>query len=696
MRRVLTVSLLLVIIVFGIYAQVVDHAFLTLDDLSYVKSNEHVNRGLSLDAVRWAMTSEVVSNWHPLTMLSHQLDVTLFGVGDGAAGKHLLVNVALHALNGVLLLTLLRAMTGRLWLSAAVAFVWAVHPLRVESVAWVAERKDVLCALFWLLAMHAYVRYARAQRGRQARWYAAALALFILGYLSKPMIVTLPFVLLLIDIWPLDRLRIGGQPRRDDTSPIGPDTPGVGLRRAILEKLPFFVLAVVFSIVTFLVQQQSKAMTWAAEIPLADRALNAIVVYVIYLRQTIWPSGLAVLYPHRSLVGLGAWPVGIVAGCGAILLAVTAACAAMWRAGVSTSRGRAPMIGWLWFLGTLVPVIGLVQVGFHGHADRYTYLPAIGLIIAMVWAVDAVTARWRRRAVPLACLAVAVIAALAGASFMQVRHWTDSIALFERSVAITDRNWFALGLLGSAYRDADRLDASIAAYEAATAIREDNAELYNDFAQSLLLDERFDEAAAAIDRAMALDSESYRSHNNRGLLLAARGRSAEALRAYAEALKRKPEAVDVLLNIAQVHFTDGDYPRAIDAYTRALALEPAPAPVHNNLGFAYQRTGQLSRAIEQYERALSLDPSFGKAHYNLAQVHAQLGRDEQAVAAYRRAIAQDATVADWHYNLAISLARLGRYDQALAAMEKVLELTPADAEARQQANRLRRLAGEGG
>jgi len=405
------------------------NGFVNLDDSLYVTGNPWVLKGLAPESLAWALTANVANNWHPLTLLSHLLDVQLFGLH--AAGHHG-TSLLLHAANGLLLFAVLRRMTGRLWRSWTVAALFAVHPTHVESVAWISERKDVLSALFWILAMAAWTAWARQPApGR----YLVVMILMVLGLAAKPMVVTLPFVLLLLDAWPLERLHLGW-------------------RRLILEKLPLLALSAISSLVTL--RYQETSMVPLEVLPLSFRLANAAVAYAAYLGKTLFPWHLAVFYPIPLAI-----PVWKTAGAAALLIAITAF--AVWRA----RRSLWLLTGWLWFLGTLVPVIGLVQVGRQAMADRYLYLPSIGLYLAVVWGIAELV---KRREVRLA-MAAAAILALAAATWTQTRTWQDSVTLYRHALAVTDGNYLAHLGLAKALTARQDWNGAAEQYRAALALR---------------------------------------------------------------------------------------------------------------------------------------------------------------------------------------------------------------------------------
>ena len=399
-----------------VFLQTRSFGFVNFDDPSYLSANDAVRAGLSWRGARWAFTTFATGNWHPLTWLSLMLDIDLFGVDPGRSH---LVNVVLHAVNAIMLYATLRAATGIAWRSALVAALFAVHPLHVESVAWISERKDLLSAFFGLLCLAAHVRYARTGR---ISWYLGSLGALVLGLASKPMLVSAPVLLLLLDRWPL---------RRSEP-----------LARLVLEKIPFFLAAAASSAVTIVAQRAGGAVTTLAGLPLSSRIANAVVSYAGYLGKTVWPSSLAAAYPHPAFAGSGISPAAVAASA-ALLLVISCTCALQWR--------RRPFlaIGWAWFLVTLVPVSGLVQVGIQSMADRYTYLPLVGIFLSVVWAVPDRIGRAARLAVAAGC--AVVIATLAMVAHAQTAYWSDSVTLFEHALTVTGDNPTALRNLGVAH-----------------------------------------------------------------------------------------------------------------------------------------------------------------------------------------------------------------------------------------------------
>jgi tetratricopeptide (TPR) repeat protein len=516
----LVLSACLVLLVIIPYAQTVTHEFISYDDQEFVTNNPVVRSGLSWDGLRWAFTTAHSANWIPLAWLSHMLDVSLFGL---APGWHHLVNVLLHALSTVLLFFALFRMTGGMWQSVFVAALFGIHPLHVESVAWIAERKDVLSGLFFMLILLAYERYVRLGGVKP---YLLVLLLFALGLLSKSMLVTVPFVLLLLDIWPLGRTSLAA--------------PATGLARTpppwqqlVREKVPLFLLSLMVSIVTYVAQLHGGAMgaMEQALLPFVTRLANAAVAYASYLGKMIWPSSLAVFYPHPGLT-LPWWKV---IGAVTVLTVITAS-------SLKTLRTRPYLsVGLAWFLGTLVPVIGLVQVGIQAEADRYMYLPLIGLAIMLAWsAEDLFTWAGKHRKQAQAAAGGVAIVVLVVLTTMQVVTWKDSISVFRRAVEVVPENWYAHRALAGALAQAGRPDDAIEQYQEALRLRPRDSKAHNDLAVELAGQHRYEEAIMHYREALRIRQDFPEAHNNLGNALAMVGRSKEAVEQYQRALELRP------------------------------------------------------------------------------------------------------------------------------------------------------------
>jgi len=513
-HKKIIVCFILALGVVSVYWPVYRYDFVNYDDVDYVVENTHVRAGLTLDGVKWAFTTGHAGNWHPLTWLSHMTDVQLFGMN---AGAHHVVNVLFHIANALLLFLLLEKMTHVLWPSAIVAALFAWHPLHVESVAWIAERKDVLSTLLGLLALWAYAEYAES--AKRNYWWAA-LVCFALGLMAKPMLVTLPFVFLLLDYWPLKR---------------PPGIPGIHGIPGIKDKLPFFTLSAASSIVTFVVQRHGGAVAAFENVPLRHRVLNTVIAYAAYLRKAFLPMDLAVIYPISAPRW---WEAGIAF---TLLLAISIA-AIYWA-----RRHPWLLVGWLWFLGMLVPVIGLVQVGSQSMADRYTYLPLVGIFIIVVWATAEVAG------------SIAVLAVLLVLTSMQVRVWQNSQALFEHAIAVTKDNHIAHSILGRVFVNSGRFEEGQSHFEEALRILPNSAEArlnlsrthYN-FGNALMKQNQLEPAIAHFAEAARLDPKMAEAQNNWAYALTLEGRLREAAEHYAAALRINPDLVEARLNAARL------------------------------------------------------------------------------------------------------------------------------------------------
>jgi tetratricopeptide (TPR) repeat protein len=598
-----------------VYAPVWHHAFVNYDDDRYVTENPFVRQGLSLASVRWALTTTHASNWHPLTWLSHMLDVELYSLHP--AGHHL-TSVVLHAANAVLLMWVLFGMTGRFWPGLLVALLFALHPLRVESVAWVAERKDVLAGLFWMLTLLAYGRYVRRPGGAR---YGLVIACFAVGLTAKPTLVTLPFVLLLLDVWPLRRTA----------------TEAHAIRKRVVEKVPLFVLSAASVAITLVAQKSGGAMRASEIWPLGQRLANALIAYVAYLWKTVWPTRLACFYPHPAAVRADASWMGwaVVAG---LLLAVASAVAV-----AAMRRHPYVAVGWFWYLGTLVPVIGIVQVGSQAMADRYTYLPLIGIYIVVAWTLsDWIEGRARLPAFVVPAIAV-VIAALATVTRIQVAHWKDGEALFEHALRVTRDNYVAQNNLGTLFESRGDLG----------------------------------QAAVRFERALRIRPDFAPAHNNLGLVLTKQGDLPEAIEYFEHAIRLNPGYAEAHNNLGVALQRQGDIARAAEHFERAVSLDPVNAEAHNNLGVIYEQRGDLVRAAEHYERALRIDPSFAEAHNNLGNVLLGRGDLAGARARYESALRVRPDLAEAHNNLGFVLARQGDLRGAVSHYRRALEIRPA-------------------
>jgi Flp pilus assembly protein TadD len=598
------ICLSLVLVVLVVYWQVANHDFIHLDDIQYVIENPHVQAGFTRHSVVWAFTATHAANWHPLTWLSHMLDCQLYDLNP--MGHHL-TNLLFHLANTLLLFIVLKQMTGAIWRSGLVAALFALHPLHVESVAWVAERKDVLSTFFWLFTMWTYGRYVAAPGSRR---YLLTLFVFALGLMAKPMLVTLPFVLLLLDYWPLGRFRVspaGGNDQGQVQVPLSSVKTRAPSSRLIWEKIPFFIVSLASCVVTFLVQQKGGAVETVEAFPLTIRIGNALVSYVSYMGKMIWPRSLAVFYPHPG-TSLPWWQA---IAAGLLLIFITIG---VIRAG----RQHAYLaVGWLWYLGTLVPVIGLVQVGAQALADRYTYVPLIGLFIMISWFIPDLLTGWRHRGIALSGAAVTVVSALMVCTWMQLQHWKNDITLFEHALKVTANNYLAHDSLGNALAEQGKLDQAITHYSAALRIKPNSLNTHNTLGVAFLEGGDIDQAITHYYAALRLKSDSAETHNNLGVAFFSLGQLDKAIGHYLTAIKLDPTFSKAHNNLGNALVQKGKLDEAISQYHRALEIKTNYPEAHNNLGVALARQGKMDEAVAQFEKALWLKPDYAQARKNL-------------------------------------------------------------------------------
>jgi hypothetical protein len=565
-----------------VFGQTLSHDFINYDDPRYVYENTRITSGLSLSGVAWAFTHIHSMNWHPLTTISHMFDCQLYGL---KAGGHHFTNVFLHIVAVMLLFAALLQMTGAFWRSAFVAAVFAIHPLRVESVGWIAERKDVLSGVFFMLTLLAYVYYVRVPSVRR---YLVVVFVLACGLMSKSMLVTLPFVLLLLDYWPLDRIK--GQ-----------------MWKRVLEKIPLIALSAVSSIATFLAQK--GAVGWTEELPILERINNAVVSYVLYIWQMLWPVNLAVFYPHpenRLLL----WEIITSL---LLLICVTAVAIAL--------RKQRPylIIGWLWYLGMLVPVIGLVQVGWQGRADRYTYLPQIGLYIAITWTVADLTTLWRRRRTILSTAAILVIGVLTWRAWVQTSYWRDSETLFKHALAVTTNNDVAENNLGIVYLRQGNVDEAISLLQAAVDLRPDNSPAHENLAKALLQQGKVADALVHYRKLLELQPDNIEVHNIVGTVLIQQGRIREGVEEWQKVLAIQADNGNAMSNLAWVFATSPDDSlrdgaKAVQLASEALRISGRRIPlIFRTLAAAYAETGDFSKAIQTAQQGVDLANSQGNS-----------------------------------------------------------------------------------
>jgi protein O-mannosyl-transferase len=672
----MAVSLGLVTI--ALYWPATGHDFVNYDDPDYVTENPHVRGGLNWAAVKWAFTNPVCCNYHPLTVLSHMLDCQLFGLNPWG---HHLINVVLHALNAILVFVLLQHMTGARWRSLIVAALFAVHPLRVESVAWVAERKDVLSACFGFLALIFYSRYAEGRRHktgiRSQRseftdthhgsritdhpfiFYLLSLCFLALGLMSKPMLVTWPFLMLLLDFWPLHRV---------ERSTLNPQPSTIwGL---VIEKIPFLALAVAASFVTFVMQ--GDAIAAAQGFPLAARSGNALISYCRYLGRLSWPTDLAVFYPHP-----GQWPMAKVLLAGGLILGISGL--------FFVQRRRFPflLVGWLWFCGTLVPVIGLVQVGGQAMADRYSYIPSLGVLLLAVWGTAELTTRCRNRQTVLAITSTIALAAFALATHFQLKHWKDSLTLFSHAIAVTRNNALAEGNLGNALGARGHRKEAIPHFQEALRLYPLYAEAHLNFGVALVEEGRIDEGIEHYRAAIKARPNYAQAHRLLAGALALEDKHDEAKKEFLEALRLKPDYPEAHARLGHLLLLQGAQEEGLRHLFEAIRIRDDCENGHYYLASALARQGRMQEAVVHFRAAVRVRPDHAAALNDLSWILATerapgLRNVTEAIRLATRACEVSAhTNAAFLDTLGTALFEAGRCAEAIEVTQKAATIAAA-------------------
>ena len=705
-----TAATLLVLAVLAVYLPVAKLDFTNYDDPSYITGNPFVLSGLTWKNVGWAFTHACSANWHPVTWISHMVDCQLFGWNP--AGHHL-TNLFFHTVNTVLLFLLLRALTGAFWRSACVAALFALHPMHVESVAWISERKDLLSAFFFILTLMAYAKYveksevqspksegtpktesrrAADEGGRQEGecktqepelespnsasrlafhgsrftphvsrftfhafiFYLLSLSLFALGLMSKPMLVTLPCVLLLLDYWPLHRFGLKTQDSRLKT-----------LLPLLLEKLPFFALAAASSCITILVQRSWGAIAPVEDVPLALRVVNVPVNYYRYLGKLVWPVDLAVLYPY-----VRGWPLAKVLTAVVVLVAVTLL--------ALSQRNQRPffLVGWAWFVGMLVPVIGLLQTGNQSIADRYTYLPAIGLFIIFAWGfAELIGASAARRALA-AVAATALLLACALLSQAQVLRWQNTETLFRHALAVTTGNFVAYNSLGYLFLGYHELDQAKRCFRAALGANRACHFSWQSLGMALIEEGKYDEAIAHCQTALQLNPRMAEAQATLGLALMKQGKTNDAIAHYREALRLQPAYAPAHYNLANALAQQGQIAQAREHYQASLESDPSSADAHNNLAYMLAREAKWDQAASEFRSALALSPGLWQARYGLGDALARQGKYEDAAKQFSELLKTQPRNPSARLQLGIVRAAQGKLDEAVAAFSEALRSNP--------------------
>ncbi len=609
----LLISLFLVVSILVVYQQIRNFDFVNFDDDLYISENSQVQAGLSVEGVIWAFSSFSSANWHPLTWLSHMLDYELYGLNP--MGHHW-TNLQLHMANALLLFFLFFKMTRAFWQSAFVAALFALHPLHVESVTWVAERKDVLSTFFGMLAIWSYYRYIKNPHIIN---YLLIMLFLSFGLMAKPMLVTLPFVLLLLDFWPLERFNYNPSQQHSISSK--------RFIRLVWEKMPLFVIVSISVVLTFMAQHRGGAVGSLKYFPIKMRISNALVSYVRYIGKAIWPQKLSVFYPYPDFIP--AWQT-----IGAALMIVGVCCLAVRY----SKQYPYIAVGLFWYLGTLVPVIGLIQAGSQAMADRYTYIPLIGIFIIVAWGVWDLFEKWRRRKEILAVAAVIILSILTVRTYFQVSHWKNAITVFENAVRVTEKNYTAYNNLGTAYGKKNNYDKAISSYNKALNIKPDyTAALFN-IGTAFMAKGNFDKAVSYFNRTLKIDPKYINVHNNLGDIFFSRRKFDKAYFHFNEILKIDPEYADAHSNLANVLTAQERLDEAVFHYKQALRIKPDHTDAHYNFGTLLVRQKKIDQAVVHFAEAIKIDPDYVKAYNYIGVILAQKGKPKKAGLFFSKAI----------------------------------------------------------
>jgi tetratricopeptide (TPR) repeat protein len=628
------IAVLLILITVAAYENVRNHEFINFDDDIYVTDNQIVKEGLTLKGISWALGFNKSGYWQPLTWLSHMLDCELYGLNPG---RHHLTNLMIHLANTLLLFWTLYRMTGRVYRSALVAVFFAVHPLNVDSVAWVAERKNLLSTFFWMLSLLSYNRYAENPKPDR---YMLTLILFVLGLMVKPMLVTLPFVLLLLDFWPLKRLKFGQRQEfgLEEPQVRATEKQHTVVSKLFIEKIPFFALSLGSVWLSISSTQHINNMIAADTVPMTLRISNALVSYVSYMGKMIWPLELAIYYPYPESI-----PLWQAAGAGVLLTAATVLFVFL------INRKSYLAVGWLWYLGTLVPVIGIVQGGLWPEmADRWAYVPLIGLFVMIAWGVPDALQKWQFAKPVMTVMAIGIIGSLLIITQTQLQHWKNSKTLFEQTLKVTSDNTVAHNNLGNALLEEGKTEEALDHFMAALRIEPRHAGAQNNMGNVLMKLGRVDEATDHYLESIKIDPLKAKTHNNLAIALNEQKRIEESILHLREALQLKPNYADAYNNLGAVYRKKGKIQNAAKCYLEAIRLKPDFAEAYNNLGLLLCHEGKLKDAIYYFRKAISKNPDFKAARDNLkrawtdrdifneavAQIQAQLNRNPEDVELY--------------------------------------------------------------
>ena len=606
-RQEIIICLFLVTATLAVYWQITNHEFVNYDDETYITKNLHVQTGLAFESIKWAFTSFHAGNWHPVTWLSHMLDIELYGLNP--MGHHW-ASLQIHLINTLLLFFVLQKMTGALWQSAFVAALFALHPINVESVAWVAERKNVLSTFFWMLTMLAYVHYTT--RPSLYR-YLLTLLFLMLGLMAKPMLVTLPFVLLLLDYWPLERLR--------NQSPFN----------LILEKIPFFAFSAVSVYISSLSVKYYGIVVSTELVPMQIRIANSLVSYVKYIEKMIWPKNLAIFYPFPDTL-----PIWQILGAGLFLASISFL--------VLLNLRKKPYLctGWLWFLGTLIPVIGLKQAGlWPAMADRWAYVPLVGIFIILAWGGSDLLKKWTHKNVMPAILAIAVILALTVLSFHQAAHWKNSITLFENAIKVTENNCMAHNNLGIALMRDGKSNDAVFYFKKALQIRPDFLKTIDNLGVALFQLGRFEESISCYTKALKINSENAEIHKHIAIILEIQGEIEKAVQHYTKALLINPELADVNYCLANALANQKDFEKAKYQYREAIKKDPGHSNAHYNLGCILLKQKKYKEGLTHFTEVIKIKPDYKQAYNHIGIILLQCGKIKKAEKFFFKAVKID-------------------------------------------------------
>ncbi len=688
-KQKIIIIISLIVVTFIAFGPILQNDFVNYDDYVYITDNQQVKSGISVGTIKWAFGAVVGANWHPLTLLSHALDWSLFGQW---AGGHHLVSLLFHIGAVLFLFLFLSKTTQSLWPSAVVAALFALHPLRVESVAWASERKDVLSMFFGMAALYAYAFYVEDKKISK---YIMCLLMFVLSLLSKPMLVTLPFILLLLDYWPLQRWQNNlYQQQSKQQSPsaqllkkekvkkkivaaeqkntaVPTQSNRQVIKPLLLEKIPFFFLTIISSVVTLWAQNHGGAVAAMHTLLFSDRVINALVSYVAYLVKIFWPVNLAVFYPYQSV--FPAWQIFAAVF---ILIGLTVL--------VTLSLKKAPFlfVGWFWYVGTLVPVIGLVQVGIQTMADRYTYLPSIGISIMLIWGILYLVPKEKMRKIfllPVACVLLFILTIL---TWQQCGHWKHSVSLWSHAANVTEDNYFAHDALGNLLFVENKKDEAIAHLHSAIKINPfwDNA--YNMLGVAQVAQGKKEEAIARFLEAIRINPYNEKAQVNLGISLEEQGKNEEAKSHYYKALEINPANADAHYNLANLFIKKREMQQAVHHYREAIKSNPDHLAARYNLADILAKQGKTGEAIEHFREVARINPSSFQALNNLGVMLENQQRHDEAIHYYRLAMPLEPNNPRLHFNLGVALGNKGDLEQAIEHFHRAVELKPDYQDAR--------------